>query len=161
MLSAETEDSSQMSSEVNNDILSAQIQSNGAKLIGRRFIGHMDNDPKHTAKAAQEFLKVKRWNILSISWSQHDWAAFHWLKPEEGVYIVLNMDVFLQKHMDSLQEAFIHPPESCEACFNMGGCALFDYFWTVELLYSKAGKSQDKDSSERRKLFRFLGELTL
>ncbi len=94
MFSAETEDSSQMSSEVNNDILSAQIQSNGAKLIGRRFIGHMDNDPKHTAKAAQEFLKVKRWNILSISWSQPDWAAFHWLKPEEGVYFVLNMDVF-------------------------------------------------------------------
>ncbi len=74
----------------------------------------MDNDPKHTAKEAQEFLKVKRWNILQwqgvnlliSTW----WAAFHWLKPEEGVYIVLNMDVFLQKHMDSLQEAFIHPP---------------------------------------------------
>ncbi len=64
MFSAETEDSSQMSSEVYNDILSAQIQSNGAKLIGRRFIGHIDNDPKHTSKAAQEILKVKRWNIL-------------------------------------------------------------------------------------------------
>ncbi len=34
--------------------------------------------------------------------------------------------------MDSLQEAFIHPPEPCEARFIMDGCALFDYFWAVE-----------------------------
>ncbi len=32
--------------------------------------------------------------------------------------------------MDSLQEAFIHPPELCEARFIMD--ALFDVFWTVE-----------------------------
>ncbi len=42
------------------------------------------------------------------------------------------MDIFLTKCMDSLQEAFIHPPEPCEGCFIMDGCALFDYFWTVE-----------------------------
>ncbi len=60
-----TEDrSSRMNYEVYRDILSAQIQSNGAKFIGRRFILQMDNDPKHTAKATQEFLKVKKWNIL-------------------------------------------------------------------------------------------------
>ncbi len=34
--------------------------------------------------------------------------------------------------MDSLQEAFIHPPEPCEACFIMDACTLFDLFWTVE-----------------------------
>ncbi len=34
--------------------------------------------------------------------------------------------------MDSLQEAFIHPPEPCEARFIMDAHALFDYFWTVE-----------------------------
>ncbi len=34
--------------------------------------------------------------------------------------------------MDSLQEAFIHPLESCEACFIMEVHALFDVFWTVE-----------------------------
>ncbi len=60
-----TEDrSSRMNSEVYKDILSAQIQSNGAKLIGQRFIVQADNDPKHTAKTTQEFLKVKKWNIL-------------------------------------------------------------------------------------------------
>ncbi len=32
---------------------------------------------------------------------------------------------FLQKRMDSLQEAFIHPPEPCEAHFIMDSCTLF------------------------------------
>ncbi len=56
--------SSQKNSEAYKDILSAQLQTNAAKLIGRCFIGQMDDDPKHTAKATQEFLKVKKWNIL-------------------------------------------------------------------------------------------------
>ncbi len=34
--------------------------------------------------------------------------------------------------MDSLQEAFIHTPELCEARFIMDVRALFDVFWTVE-----------------------------
>ncbi len=55
-----TEDrSSQMNSEVYRDIYSAQVQSNAAKLVGRHFIVQMDNDPKHTAIATLEFLKVK------------------------------------------------------------------------------------------------------
>ncbi len=33
-------------------------------LIGRRFKVQMDDDLKHTAKSTQEFLKVKKWNIL-------------------------------------------------------------------------------------------------
>ncbi len=66
------ERSSWMNSEVYKDILSAQIQSNGAKLIGRLFIIQMDDDPKHTTKANQEFLKVKKVEYSamakSISW---------------------------------------------------------------------------------------------
>ncbi len=34
--------------------------------------------------------------------------------------------------MDSLQEAFIHAPEPCEACFIMDAHALFNMFWTVK-----------------------------
>ncbi len=55
-----TEDrSSRKNNEVYKDILSAQIQPNAAKLFGQRFIVQMHNNPKHTAKATQEFLKVK------------------------------------------------------------------------------------------------------
>ncbi len=41
------------------------------------------------------------------------------------------MDIFLQKRIDSLQEAFILPPEPCEACF-IWMDALLDFFWTIE-----------------------------
>ncbi len=34
--------------------------------------------------------------------------------------------------MDSLQEAFIHPPKLCEAPFIMDTRTLFDVLWTVE-----------------------------
>ncbi len=34
--------------------------------------------------------------------------------------------------MYSLQEAFIHPPEPCEARFITDAHALFDVLWTVE-----------------------------
>ncbi len=49
---------SQINSEGYRDIPSAQIQSNGAKLIGQRFIVQVDDDPKHTEKATQEFKKA-------------------------------------------------------------------------------------------------------
>ena len=45
-------------------ILSAQIQPNASKVIGRPFTVQMDSDPTHTAKAAQYFFKVKKWNVL-------------------------------------------------------------------------------------------------
>ncbi len=45
-----------ISSDVCRDILSVQIQS---KLIEKRYRAQMNNDPTHTAKASQEFMKVK------------------------------------------------------------------------------------------------------
>ncbi len=58
---------SQKNSEVYKYILSAQIQPDGAKFIGRSFIVQMDNDPKHTAKATQEFLKVKKVEYSAVA----------------------------------------------------------------------------------------------
>ena len=52
--------SSRMNSEVFGAILSAHIQPNASKLIGRSFTMQMDNDLKHTAKATKEFLKAKK-----------------------------------------------------------------------------------------------------
>ncbi len=43
-------------------------------------------------------------------------------KPEVREKCSLHLKIwmfFLQKCMDSLQEAFIYPPEPCEACFIM------------------------------------------
>ncbi len=56
--------SSRINSEVFKAILSAHIQPNATKLIGRSFTVQMDNDSKHTAKATQDFLNAKKWNII-------------------------------------------------------------------------------------------------
>ncbi len=41
------------------------------------------------------------------------------------------MDFFLQKRIGLLQEAFIHPPEPCEARFIIDAHTLFNVSWTV------------------------------
>ncbi len=49
------------------------------------------------------------------------------------VFIMFEIWIFiLQKCMDSLQEAFIHSPEPCEACFITDVHTLFHVFWTVD-----------------------------
>lgn len=45
----------------------------------------------------------------------------------------LNVDIlFLQKHTNSLQDTFIHPPEPYEAFFIMHRCGLLGFFWTAD-----------------------------
>ncbi len=55
------------------------------------------------------------------------------VRCERKVFITFEIWIlFLQKCMDSLQEAFIHGPELCESRFIMNVRALFNVFWTVE-----------------------------
>ncbi len=68
-------------------------------------------------------------------------------KWEKGLYNFKYGYLFLQKCIDLLQEAFIHPPEPCDARFNMDACT---YLTTFGLLnknthpcHYKAWKSQD------------------
>ncbi len=52
---------------------------------------------------------------------------------DRKVFITFEIWIFfLQKHMDSLQEAFNHPPEPCKAHFITDATALFNVFWTVK-----------------------------
>ncbi len=75
-----TEDrSSQKNSEVYRDILSAQIQSNGAKLIGQHFIVKNIRWPKTYSKNNLGVFEGKEVEYSamakSISWSQPDWSC--------------------------------------------------------------------------------------
>lgn len=59
--------SSRMNSEVYRDIVSVQIQSNAAKLIGRRFMIQIDYDQKHTAEQPRSLSK----HLISTQLSMH------------------------------------------------------------------------------------------
>lgn len=51
--------SSRINFEVYRTILSTQIRSNAAKLIGMHFTVQMNNNPKHITKATQDLLKAE------------------------------------------------------------------------------------------------------
>ncbi len=52
---------------------------------------------------------------------------------EKKVFITFHIWIcILQKSMDTLQEAFIHPPEPCDARFITDARTLFQVFWTVD-----------------------------
>ncbi len=62
-----------------------------------------------------------------------------WIPPmavsrsERKIFILfLNMYIVPTKIHWFATGGFCSPPEPCEARFNLEGCALFDYFWTVE-----------------------------
>ncbi len=52
------DDSSRMNLEVFK-----RIQENSTRLIGKYFILHQDNDPKHPASSVKEFIMAKKWKV--------------------------------------------------------------------------------------------------
>ncbi len=67
------DDSSRKNLEGYKTILPTNIQENGTRFIGKCFILHQDNDPKHPASSVNEFLKrngnfykvwAKKWKVL-------------------------------------------------------------------------------------------------
>ncbi len=58
------DDSSRMNLEGYKTILPTNIQENATRLIGKCFILHQNNDPKHPASSVKEFIRAKKWKVL-------------------------------------------------------------------------------------------------
>ncbi len=57
-------DCSRMNLEGYINILPTNIQENATRFIGKCFILHQDNDPKHPASSVKEFIRAKKWKVL-------------------------------------------------------------------------------------------------
>ncbi len=58
------DDCSRMNLEGYKTILTTNIQENATRFIGKCFILHQDNDPKHPASSVKEFIRAKKWKVL-------------------------------------------------------------------------------------------------
>ncbi len=58
------DDSSRMNLEGYKTILPTNIQKNATRLIGKCFILHQENDPKHPSSSLKEFIRAKKWKVL-------------------------------------------------------------------------------------------------
>ncbi len=60
------------------------IQENATRFIGKCFILHQDNDPKHPASSIKEFIRAKKWKVFDLSSQSPDLNQikheFHQLK---------------------------------------------------------------------------------
>ncbi len=77
-------DSSRMNLEGYKTISPTNIQENATRLIGKCFILHQDNNPKHPASSVKEFIRAKKWKVsdcpsqsLDLNPIEHE---FHQLK---------------------------------------------------------------------------------
>ncbi len=77
------DDCSRINLEGYKTILSTNIQENATRFIGKYFILHQNNDPKHPASSVNEFIMPKKWKVFCPSQSpdlnpiEHE---FHQLK---------------------------------------------------------------------------------
>ncbi len=60
------DDSSRMNLEGYKTILPTNIQENSTRFIGKCFVLHQDNDPKHPASSVKEFIRAKKWKVLDF-----------------------------------------------------------------------------------------------
>ncbi len=58
------DDRSRMNLEGYKTILATNIQENATRLIGKCFILHKDNDPKHPASSVKEFIRENKWKVF-------------------------------------------------------------------------------------------------
>ncbi len=58
------DDRSRMNLEGYKTILATNIQENATRLIGKCFILHKDNDPKHPASPVKEFIRENKWKVF-------------------------------------------------------------------------------------------------
>ncbi len=58
------DDSSRMNLEGYKTILPTNIQENATRIIGKCFISHQDNNPKHPASSVKECIRAKKWKVL-------------------------------------------------------------------------------------------------
>ncbi len=73
------DDSSRMNLEGYKTILPTNIQENATRFIGKCFIMHQDNDPKHPASSVKEFIRAKKGKVLDCPSQSPDLNS---IKPE-------------------------------------------------------------------------------
>ncbi len=61
-----TDDSSRINLEGYKTILPTNIQENATRFIGKCFILHQNNDPKHPASSVKEFIRGKEMESLKV-----------------------------------------------------------------------------------------------
>ncbi len=58
------DDSSRINLEGYKTISPTNIQENVTRFIGKCFILHQNNDPKHPVSSVKEFIRAKKWKVL-------------------------------------------------------------------------------------------------